>query len=161
MVEAPITPEHYEEAKKYLMAMMTSVYVDFRKDIDSHGEQLTLVNFLSFFFYFGSPLFKSFARGVVRLLGFRRFASVLGMINKNSPRQYEKLMKSRQEFCYKFSELWKKNDLDVVISPAYPHCAYPSDDAKDLGLTYDYTFLWSALEYPAGVLTVTKVLKEE
>lgn len=70
-------------------------------------------------------------------------------------------MKSRQEFCYKFSELWKKSGLDVVVSPAYPHCAFPANDAKDMGVTLDYTFLWSTLEYPAGVLPVTTVQSDE
>lgn len=78
VVDAPITPEHYAEAKKYLIAMMSSVYGELSKEFDAHGEELSLTNYLTFVFYFSSPWFKSFACKVVKMIGMGRFASFLG-----------------------------------------------------------------------------------
>jgi hypothetical protein len=91
----------------------------------------------------------------------KRFSEVTATIKRRTPAEHELLMKQRQEFCYKFSQLWKDSGLDVVVTPAYPHCSFPSEQYKDLGITFDYTFLWSVLEYPAGILTVTKVREDE
>ena len=54
VVDAPITPAHYDEAKKYLIAMMSDVYPELKREFDEHGEALTLTTYLTFMLYFSS-----------------------------------------------------------------------------------------------------------
>jgi len=70
-------------------------------------------------------------------------------------------MKQRHDFCIEFSKKWRQSGVSAVVSPTFPHCAFPSKLADDMGLMCEYTFLWSILHYPGGVVPVTTVQEDE
>ncbi|KAL5005500.1 hypothetical protein ScPMuIL_018956 [Solemya velum] len=68
-----------------------------------------------------------------------------------------KVMQYRAEFLH----AWKEANIDVLIYPSYACTAFRkgmSDDAID-GLSY--TALWNLLNYPVGVVPVTKVTADD
>ena len=52
---------------------------------------------------------------------------------------------------------WKEEKLDALIMPPYIGCSFKHENAGDMGVFLDYSVLWNGLNYPAGVLPVTKV----
>ena len=47
------------------------------------------------------------------------------------------------------------------MCPVFPHCAFDSKNAADMGLMLHYNMLWNILHYPAGVLPITRVQPHE
>jgi hypothetical protein len=51
--------------------------------------------------------------------------------------------------------------VSAIVTPAFPHCSFRDKHADDMGMMLEYIFLWAVLYYPAGVVPVTTVTKEE
>ena len=71
--------------------------------------------------------------------------------------EYEADLKEWKQFCYDFSLKWQDLGLSAFVLPTFPHCAFKSADADDMGLLMDYIFMWNILSYPSGALPVTRV----
>ncbi|XP_064617239.1 fatty-acid amide hydrolase 1-like [Liolophura sinensis] len=56
---------------------------------------------------------------------------------------------------------WKEENLDAVICPPCACVAMPDGLATRLGVIYSYTFLYNVLNFPAGVVPVTTVNRED
>jgi len=41
--------------------------------------------------------------------------------------------------------------------PIFPSCAFKNKNALDMGLMLDYSWIWNVLEYPSGIVPVTRV----
>ncbi|KAG5851181.1 hypothetical protein ANANG_G00090330 [Anguilla anguilla] len=61
-----------------------------------------------------------------------------------------------EDYFYEFSEEWKKQDLDVLLSPALGP-AYNFRYCGKLTCALSYTAFYNALGFPAGVVPVSKV----
>ena len=48
-----------------------------------------------------------------------------------------------------------------MVTPAFPHCSFRDKHADDMGMMLEYIFPWAVLYYPAGIVPVTTVTKEE
>jgi len=70
-------------------------------------------------------------------------------------------MRDRYNFAYAFSEKWQKSGVSAVITPTFPHCAFKAKNAMDMGLMLEYNALWNILHYPAGIVPITHVHKDE
>lgn len=56
---------------------------------------------------------------------------------------------------------WHGLGLDALICPAYHHCAFKNEDAPILSYSTENLVMWNLLNFPAGTLPVTNVLKSE
>jgi len=52
---------------------------------------------------------------------------------------------------------WKKNRLDLVISPGFGCQAFPHTKSDLLSFAVAYTFIWNILDMPAGSIPITLV----
>lgn len=62
---------------------------------------------------------------------------------------------------FDMSKRWREAGITAIVSPVFPVCAYKSEDADDLGVAFDYTFIWNILTYPSGTIPVTTVQETE
>ncbi|XP_008107758.1 fatty-acid amide hydrolase 1 [Anolis carolinensis] len=65
-----------------------------------------------------------------------------------------------EEYCYKFIAEWKKLQLDVMLCPALSP-AYKIGYPGKISMGAIYTMLYNYLDFPAGVVPVTTVTKED
>jgi Asp-tRNA(Asn)/Glu-tRNA(Gln) amidotransferase A subunit family amidase len=59
------------------------------------------------------------------------------------------------------SKKWRDTGIQALICPAYPSCAFKTENADDLSTFADYAFTWSFFKYCSGVVPVTEVLVGE
>ncbi|GFO21157.1 fatty-acid amide hydrolase 1-like [Plakobranchus ocellatus] len=62
-----------------------------------------------------------------------------------------------QEFQQEFVKYWKTQKLDIVIGPVWPSPANTCENIPKLLGLGSYCSLWNVLNFPAGVVPVTKV----
>jgi len=73
----------------------------------------------------------------------------------------EKLLCERSDFMFEMSKRWKDAGIAALVTPCFPTCAFKSEDADDMGVLFDYTFLWNNLTYPSGTFPVTTIKEDE
>lgn len=73
----------------------------------------------------------------------------------------EKLLCERADFMLEMSQRWQDAGITALVTPCFPTCAFRSDDADDMGVMFDYTFLWNILTYPSGTIPVTTIKEDE
>lgn len=162
VVDCPFDADkYYGEATKYLISMIAQGLPGLSKDMEDNGEKMTLDVMANLLLLNGSSMFQSFVRCIQSLAGMRRALPALENVRVRDPTEYEQLMKDRYEFSYRFSKMWQENKLDAMVTPSYFHCAFKAADAMDIGLTFDYMWLWNVLEYPSGNLPITTVQANE
>ncbi len=66
---------------------------------------------------------------------------------------YEEILDYRGEFL----EHWRSGGIDALICPANASVAVPHSFVQHTWSSLSYTFLYNLLDYPAGVVPVTKV----
>ncbi|XP_078657284.1 vitamin D3 hydroxylase-associated protein-like [Branchiostoma floridae x Branchiostoma belcheri] len=67
----------------------------------------------------------------------------------------------REVYVRKFLTAWEEADIDVLLCPAFPIPAFKLQGAPALSETTSYTFIFNLLDFPAGVVPVTKVTEED
>ncbi|XP_053374131.1 fatty acid amide hydrolase 1-like [Mercenaria mercenaria] len=66
-----------------------------------------------------------------------------------------------QEYKEEFLQAWKAKNLDAVICPPFAMAAVPSGKVIDVLGCGGYCWLYNVVNYPAGVLPVTKVTSDD
>lgn len=66
-----------------------------------------------------------------------------------------------QDFRQRFLDAWLDMAIDAVICPVFPSPAPTREVAKMITPAGTYCWLYNAVNYPAGVVPVTKVTKED
>ncbi|RUS89420.1 hypothetical protein EGW08_002793 [Elysia chlorotica] len=64
-------------------------------------------------------------------------------------------------FKNEFNETWREQGLDAVICPAMPCVANTSGVDAQLLSAVTYTSLYNVVNFPAGIVPVTKVTKSD
>jgi len=59
------------------------------------------------------------------------------------------------------SKKWQSLGVSALVTPSFPHCSFRAKHADDMGLMLEYIFLWNVLNYPAGIVPITTVKREE
>ncbi|XP_035700175.1 vitamin D3 hydroxylase-associated protein-like [Branchiostoma floridae] len=67
----------------------------------------------------------------------------------------------REEYIREFLAAWEEAGIDVLLCPAYPIPAFKYKGAPALSETVLYTNIFNLLNFPAGVVPVTKVTEED
>jgi len=57
--------------------------------------------------------------------------------------------------------MWKQNNLDAIITPGMALPAVLHGEAHSLYINACYTMLWNLINFPTGVLPITKILPTE
>ncbi|XP_066297891.1 fatty-acid amide hydrolase 1-like [Branchiostoma lanceolatum] len=66
-----------------------------------------------------------------------------------------------QDYVREFLDAWEEADIDVLLCPATPIPAFKVEGVSALSETTLYTFIFNLLNFPAGVVPVTKVTEED
>lgn len=107
------------------------------------------------------PILRGFIRVVLKAIGMGRTVEASTYVKKLSSHEYDNVMRNRYEFAQRFSKKWQKAGISALVTPAFPHCSFRAKHADDMGLMLEYIFLWAILYYPAGIVPVTTVKKDE
>ncbi|EGR33635.1 hypothetical protein IMG5_047440 [Ichthyophthirius multifiliis] len=106
-------------------------------------------------------LIKSILISINRLLGEKRVSNVLQYIQQISAieqqKQVDKLLKIKQQFI----TLFKKYNIQAVVCPSLGTPALKHGKNSENFLTSIYTYIWNFVDFPAGIIPVTKVLENE
>ncbi|KAJ8279406.1 hypothetical protein COCON_G00064720 [Conger conger] len=106
---------------------------------------------------YGLPrLIKKVLSFLLRPLYPRISASVSAICGIGSVQNLWRHHTDLEEYFYEFTEEWKKQDLDVLLSPALGP-AYNFRYAGKLTCALSYTALYNGLGFPAGVVPVSTV----
>ncbi|GFO03927.1 fatty-acid amide hydrolase 1-like [Plakobranchus ocellatus] len=82
-------------------------------------------------------------------------------IGFGSMEEYFQCVEGLEEFRDKFLIAWQSLDLDAVICPVFPGPAPTRDIAGLMTPAGTYCWLYNSLNYPSGVVPVTKVTQED
>jgi Asp-tRNA(Asn)/Glu-tRNA(Gln) amidotransferase A subunit family amidase len=76
-------------------------------------------------------------------------------------KDFENLLKKRDELIYLVSQKWQRSGLSALISPVFPHCAFESILTDEMDGMLEYTSLWNLIGFPCGSFPVTRVQHQE
>lgn len=156
VVDVNWTPEEFAEARNLLIGMVASgAGPGLVRDMDKSGERLTPGVWLNIFMLKRGSFTHELIKGLMRLIGMGRAAACIEEVNIKDNENYEKLLKRRNEFNYRMSRKWQDLKLTAMVTPTFPHCAFKSANADDMGLFLEYIFMWNTLNYPCGSMPVT------
>uniref|UniRef100_A0A8C5RES1 Fatty-acid amide hydrolase 1 n=1 Tax=Laticauda laticaudata TaxID=8630 RepID=A0A8C5RES1_LATLA len=89
-----------------------------------------------------------------------RQSRALSNLKERSIKELWKCHSEIEEYCREFTEQWKRLELDVLLCPAIGP-AFKSGFAGKLKEVVSNTILYNYLDFPAGVVPVTTVTKED
>jgi len=69
--------------------------------------------------------------------------------------------KEKKDLEAKMNGIFDNNDLDVIIMPVFPGPSFKAVNSQKYTNANTYCSIWNLVEFPAGVIPVTDVLKEE
>lgn len=78
--------------------------------------------------------------------------SVAKYFRRYTPRQIDEFLTEKNRFEELLLKKWNDEQLDGLICPAYPSCAFKIDYAEQLGTLAEYAMLWNIIPFPAGVV---------
>ncbi|XP_070795689.1 fatty-acid amide hydrolase 1-like [Pituophis catenifer annectens] len=89
-----------------------------------------------------------------------RQSRTLSNLQERSVKELWKCHSEIEEYCREFTEEWKRLELDVLLCPAIGP-AFKSGFPGKLTEVISNTILYNYLDFPAGVVPVTTVTKED
>lgn len=98
---------------------------------------------LSFLIYLYDPLYSSMMYNIKGV---------------NTSKELYEMANAKKEYCREFQNAWQSQQLDAVICPSMASASAVKDQMFFTGVP-SYTLFYNLLDYPAGVLPVTKVTK--
>jgi hypothetical protein len=76
-------------------------------------------------------------------------------------KDFEKLLKKRDELIYLVSQKWQRSGLSALVSPVFPHSAFETILTDKMDDMLEYTYLWNLIGFPCGSFPVTRVQHQE
>lgn len=163
VVPFKITKEEAYTANEIFVSCAAIAFFGQFNDMFNKSFESPIAIYQEFFFGYNLPPFIK--QIVIFLLGLfvsKRLADDLKCVKVYDREEIDRVYKLKARFCAHIAERWKTESLDAVISPTYFHSAFKANDKDNkLALKADYTTFWNVLHYPAGVVPITEVLKEE
>ncbi len=104
---------------------------------------------------------RAAAAAVLDKKGERGLAGLLRSAGDKSVAQYWQLTAQRSALRRAEFDAWGTRQLDAVICPPHVLPALPIGSSGDLTLTLSYMFRYVLLNFPAGVVPVTRVRDDE
>lgn len=106
-------------------------------------------------------MIKALAAQALRLRKDERLARLLDSLGKKPVQELWRLTRERTDLRRAELDAWNSAQLDAVICPPHALPAMPLGTSGDLTLTLSYAFRYVMLNFPAGVVPVTRVTDEE
>lgn len=106
------------------------------------------------------PFVLRFLGKILTLLGQKsagRMGTHFGLERKN----IAKINQEHQAYIQAYQQMMEDEEIDVIISPANSMPAYLHGNSKYLGSAGTYTLTHNVTGFPAGVVSVSKVKKED
>jgi fatty acid amide hydrolase len=93
--------------------------------------------------------------------GERRLSRLLQILGEKPVDAYWDLTRQRTALRWAEFDGWNQTGLDAVICPPHVVPALPHRWSGDFTLSLSYAFRWSFLNFPAGIVPVTRVTPAE
>ena len=103
-------------------------------------------------------------KGLGRLLGVRgehRLARLLDVLGEKPVQRFWQLAEARTKMRRDESDLWREAGLDAVLCPAHVVPAMGHGESGDFTLSASIPFRYTYLNFPAGIVPVTRVTTQE
>jgi fatty acid amide hydrolase len=101
------------------------------------------------------------AAGLASMAGETRLAGMLRVVGKKSVAEYWALTNRLRAYRTELLDALDAAKVDLVLCPPYATCALPHLGSKNFTLASSYCMLWNAVQFPAGVVPVTRVRNGE
>ncbi|EAR87103.1 amidase (macronuclear) [Tetrahymena thermophila SB210] len=113
-------------------------------------------------FFASTPvILKRILTVIFYLIGEKTFAQLLPNSNRLKVEELNKLQYNINKLQIEYLRLFDDHEIEAIICPSFGAPALPHSSSIDSAPVSLYTFIWNFLNFPCGVLPVTKVLKEE
>ena len=103
-------------------------------------------------------------RGLARALslaGEKRAAGMLSVMGEKKVAELWRLTDRLRAYRFRVLDAMDAAKVDVIVCPAYATPALPHGFAKNFTLASSYSMVWNAVQFPAGVVPVTRVRDHE
>ncbi len=104
---------------------------------------------------------RSRMSALLHVVGERRLAMLLDVIGEKKVDEFWKLTQRRSELRLAEFDAWKRQGLDALICPPHVVPALGHRQSGDFTLSLAAMFRWTLLNFPAGVVPVTRALASE
>jgi fatty acid amide hydrolase len=94
---------------------------------------------------------------IARIAGEHRTARMLESLGNKSVAEYWRLTDKLRQFRFGLLDAMNRAQIDAIVCPASATPAYPHGMSKNFTLAASYTILWNAVQFPAGIVPVTRV----
>ena len=98
---------------------------------------------------------------ILDLIGQKRASGMLSVSGGKKAYELFESVKEMEAMKDEVLELWKSKNLDAIISPGLALPAVRHGTAHSLYLNACYPLFWNLMNFPTGVLPITKVRSEE
>jgi fatty acid amide hydrolase len=98
---------------------------------------------------------------VARIAGEHRTARMLESLGEKRVAEYWRLTDRLRQFRTALLDAMERAKIDAIVCPPSATPAYPHGMSKNFTLAASYTILWNAVQFPAGVVPVTRVRADE
>ncbi len=98
---------------------------------------------------------------VLGLTGERRLSRLLTTLGEKEVDAVWRLTAQRTALRWAEFDAWNAHRLDAVICPPHSVPAVPHRSSGDFTLSLSYAFRWTLLNFPAGIVPVTRVQVDE
>jgi len=103
------------------------------------------------------PSVRLAAARVARLAGEHRLAGFLEAVGERSVAEYWKLIGVLRRVRAEVGAAMRAARIDVILCPAHATPALPHGLSRDFVLAGSASMLWNVVQFPAGVVPVTRV----
>ncbi len=107
-----------------------------------------------------APLRAAASRAAL-VLGQENIARLLEAIGEKSVEEYWGITNQLRAYRFEVSDALDRAGIDVVLCPPHATPALPHLGAKDFVLAGSPSMLWNIMQFPAGVVPVTRVRADE
>jgi fatty acid amide hydrolase len=107
---------------------------------------------------------SSVRRGLARAMSFageKRTAGMLNAMGEKSVADLWRLTDRLRAYRFRVLDAMDAAKVDVIVCPVYATAALPHGLSKNFTLASSYSMVWNAVQFPAGVVPVTRVLEHE
>lgn len=161
-VDVKITNEEICGMKSIFSEFITTGFAeDWCKGVEKHGERMDKGNSGSFLLFRAGPVKKWFLLTLMRLLNKGRLAEDASHFRILDIQGLNLLAKHADQVAKKFSRKWQELGLTCLIQPVMNHAAFKHENCHDIATMTHYMVMWNFLNYPSGVVPVTRVREDE
>lgn len=95
------------------------------------------------------------------LLGDKQYGTMIRKLGEKSVAQVWELQARKQQLTASFHAAWKAAGVDVVLCPSHLLPNIKHGCSRDVSFGACSTFIYNVMDFPAGVLTVGKVSRDD